>query len=223
METGGEYIGPVQLSAEAVEMDINATGKSKSKDAASNIRRNPDTFNKFIKPDNDMDWAEHAIAIHGIRPSDPRIQDAGRMRIVWEQFCNWVDSVVGDDKVAVLVAYNGETCDMKWLWKLTQAPGSVYDMPSKIKFFMDPLTILNRKNGYSSCKLHQTKSKIDSLELGVVWKYIKNENLNGAHDSLVDTKAQTDIIIHEYFVPFVDRTKSMQLITEIFQAARVRE
>ena len=41
-------------------------------------------------------------------------------------------------------------------------------------------------------------------------------NLNGAHDSLVDERAQTDILTHSSFVPFIDRASSIQPIDEIF-------
>jgi hypothetical protein len=41
-------------------------------------------------------------------------------------------------------------------------------------------------------------------------------NLNGAHDSLVDVRAQTDILTHSSFVPFIDPASSIQPIDEIF-------
>jgi hypothetical protein len=41
-------------------------------------------------------------------------------------------------------------------------------------------------------------------------------NLNGAHDSLVDVRAQTDILTHSSFVPFIDPASSIQPINEIF-------
>ena len=43
---------------------------------------------------------------------------------------------------------------------------------------------------YKGCLLNSSKSKIDSDELGGVWKYIHNKNLNGAHDSKIDVQAQ---------------------------------
>ena len=165
----------------------------------------------YIKHTSKMDWCKHAIATHGIRPTDQRIKDADGMSTVWPQFEEWVDSNIKDDEVAILVAYNGEACDMKWIWELTQAPGSTHDMPPKIKYFLDPLFVVGE---FKSCPLNPTKSKVPSLELGVLWNYIKEQNLNGAHDSLVDTKAQTDIIISDKFVPFINRSKSIQHITE---------
>ena len=77
-----------------------------------------------------------------------------------------------------------------------------------------PLRVIKK---YKGCKLNTTKSKFYSLELGAVWKYIKGrENLNGAHDSLVDAMAQTDILIFESFTTYIDRGLSIQLIHDIF-------
>jgi len=58
----------------------------------------------------------------------------------------------------------------------------------------------------------------------MVWKYIHNgENLNGAHNSLVDAMAQSDIVLHEYFVPYINRTKSVQKISDMFRKKDVLE
>jgi hypothetical protein len=71
--------------------------------------------------------------------------------------------------------------------------------------------------------MNKTKSKIDSYDVGSIWKFISNSNLNGAHDSLVDTKAQTDIFVHEYFAPFIDRSHTVQTIDAIFSAMQQNE
>jgi hypothetical protein len=117
-------------------------------------------------------------------------------------------------EIVVLVAWNGEACDLKWLWRLTQAPNSMYSLPPNIKYFIDPCCVIEK---YKSCAFNKTKSKIKAYELGVVWKYANNgTNLNDAHDSLVDVHAQTDILIHCSFVTFIDCSSSIQLIDEIF-------
>ncbi len=64
--------------------------------------------------------------------------------------------------------------------------------------------------------MNKTKSKIDSFDVGSVWKFISNTNLNGAHNSLIDTKAQTNIFVHKHFVPFIDRACTVQPINAIF-------
>ena len=85
---------------------------------------------------------------------------------------------------------------------------------------MDPLRVIKH---YSGCKLNPKHSKLDSLKLGVVWKFIKNVNLSGAHDSLVDAKAQSDIILHPSFAPYLNKTQSIVPIDEIFTETEVRE
>ena len=47
--------------------------------------------------------------------------------------------------------------------------------------------------------MKNTNPMIDNKKLGVVQKYIFRTNINGAHDSLLNTKTQTDIIKHASF------------------------
>ena len=48
------------------------------------------------------------------------------------------------------------------------------------------------------------------------------KNLNGAHNSMIDVQAQTDVVTHPYFHNFLDVTKSHELIENIV-AASVRK
>ena len=41
-------------------------------------------------------------------------------------------------------------------------------------------------------------------------------DLNGAQDSLVDARVQTDIIVHPHFVPFINQKASIKPINIIF-------
>ena len=59
------------------------------------------------------------------------------------------------------------------------------------------------------------KSFIKSYLLGVVWNYLKGGPLDGAHNSLVDEKAQTDIVLHTDFINYIDNTKSVRTIDSI--------
>ena len=115
------------------------------------------------------------------------------------------------------MAWNGESCDLKWLWKITQAPDSCCFLPPQIKHFIDPFRVVSY---FKTCPLHKTKSKIDSYDAGSIWKFITKSNLNGTHDSLIDTKAQTDIFVHKHFVPFINQTYSVQPIDAIFSATQ---
>ena len=67
------------------------------------------------------------------------------------------------------------------------------------------------------------KSKIESYDVGSVWKFISNANLNGVHDSLIDAKVQTDIFIHKYVGPFIDRKHTVQQIDAVFTATQQNE
>ena len=136
------------------------------------------------------------------------------MPSVWADFCKWITTTIQPGEVVIVVAYNGPTCNLKWIWKLTQAPNSLYLIPDVMKLFLDPLWAINK---YEGCKINPTKSKLDSPEIGAVWKYIKGgENLNRSHYSLVDVMSQTDVLIQESFTPYIDRGFSIQLIHDIF-------
>jgi hypothetical protein len=86
---------------------------------------------------------------------------------------------------------------------------------------MDPLEVIN---GYK-CPLHPDKNKLDSLELSVVYHFITGVNLNGAHDSLVDAKAQTTVITSAQFREYIDKAKSItiRLVEDIFTGAEKRD
>lgn len=49
-----------------------------------------------------------------------------------------------------------------------------------------------------------------------IWQLIEMKNINGMHDSLVDAKAQTHIVTHKYFVPSINKSKSIHSIGDIF-------
>jgi len=51
--------------------------------------------------------------------------------------------------------------------------------------------------------------------LGVVRKYIEGKPLEGAHNGLVDAKAQTNIVLHKDFIDYIDKTKSIHTIDSI--------
>ena len=218
IETAGEYVGIVQLSAELVRLKMTP-GNTAAKDVAADVRR-VDTFNEYVNPESDLEWDRHCCDVHGLHPGDQRILDADPMPSVWTRFLLWLGTHTKPEEKVILVAYNGERCDMKWLWKLTQAPASRYDLPDNIQYFLDPYRVIS---AYTSCRLNPKKSKLDSLELGVVWKFLNETNLEGAHDSLVDVKAQTDILSHEYFVPFINRSQSIKPVEEIFSKTQQNE
>ena len=77
---------------------------------------------------------------------------------------------------------------------------------------------------FKSCPLNKSKSKLDGYDLGSVWKFVNDgQNLNGAHNSLVDVKAQTDILINKMFVPSINRTASIQTVDANFSATQQKD
>ena len=56
---------------------------------------------------------------------------ADDMDVVCEEFIGWLNSNMKIEEVTMLVVYNGETYNLKWLWKLTQAPCSPYNLLPK--------------------------------------------------------------------------------------------
>ena len=70
------------------------------------------------------------------------------------------------------MAYNGQNCDMKWLWKLTQALRSPFSLPSKLKWLMDPYKVIT---SHPDCPFNHHQTKLDSYNLGVLWSYIHND------------------------------------------------
>jgi hypothetical protein len=110
-------------------------------DCLRNVYREPETFNRYVNPGEGVWFEEATVAVHGIHPSDSRITGADKIGVVWREFRAWIDRHVSADEKIVLIAYNGEKCEAKWLWKLTQAPYSPFHMPPQCEFFMDPLVL----------------------------------------------------------------------------------
>jgi hypothetical protein len=99
------------------------------------------TFDRYVKPECDI-WDQRCIDIHQIHSEDERIVGAHNIHQVWLQFKTWLNSHVGMSETVILVAWNGENCNLKWLWKITQAPRSCLSFPPQIQFFIDPYRVI---------------------------------------------------------------------------------
>ena len=162
IETAGESCGIVQVSAQIFRMVY--------RNGATESEIEEETFNKYVQPGKDAIWDEKACSIHGLSKDDDRIVNADEIDVVWKKFCEFIGRHIGRDQKGVLVAWNGQSCDLRWIYKLFQAPRSVLSLPVNLVFFMDPSVVIKH---YASCKLNAKLSKIESYELGTVWKYIK--------------------------------------------------
>ena len=85
LETGGEDVGVVQISAEMFRLDLIWNKKTKSKykgevneagDTASNIRRDPEVFDKHVKPTSGAQLSKKAMKTHRLDPDHPSIVNA---------------------------------------------------------------------------------------------------------------------------------------------------
>ncbi len=110
------------------------------------------------------------------------------------------------------------TCDLKWMWNITQSPHSSLSISSQLKFFLDhchPKTQVS--------PLHKAKSKLESLELGAVFHYLFNSDIDNTHNSLADAMAQTKIATHTKFSNFIDHAFSIHSIDEIFSKQQQKD
>jgi hypothetical protein len=164
IETGGEYVGTVQ-SAQVNRMKLLALGISKSKNRAEFVV-DDDIFDSYVNPKvSPALWDDHLIAVHGICPHDERITGANDIRLVLHRFLQWILKHVPPREYANLVAWNGAACDLKWLWKLTQAPNSQLVMPPQFLYFIDPYRVIE---SFASCRFNKKHIKLETYDLGAV-------------------------------------------------------
>lgn len=205
IETGGEFCGIIQISAEIFRAnDISG---------ANPTIRKACIFNEYVKPHDGALWDPNSTRIHGLSETSPQIQAANKIHTVWNNFCKFINDNVTPTEACILVAYNGETCDLRWIWQLVQNPHSDLSMPDRIKFFLDPLKVIRH---YKLSKLHPSKSKLESLRLESIYYFITGTELQGAHNSKNDVKAQTTIISSELFLPFIDHAASVSHVKDMF-------
>ncbi len=204
IETGGEFCGIVQMSGQVFRF-VDGGDRVQSEQS--------DIFNKYVRPPDGAIWDTNATQVHGLTASSDEIKNANGFTTVWQEFCEFIRARVSSDESCVLVAYNGETCDMKWIYKLVQAPNTSLSFPRQIKFFMDPLKMIKH---YKSCPLHPSKSKLESLRLDIIYRFVTGTELQGAHNSLNDVRAQTTIVTSNKLRNFIDKSISVSSIDDIF-------
>ncbi len=203
IETGGDKCGILQLSTQLFR--INREGEMNT--------CTEDIFDSYIKPPTGSVIDPKSTVVHGLCMSSLELQNAPVIEVVWGNFCDFISRRIQASEIGILIAYNGESCDLKWLWRLTQAPLSTLSIPSPLKFFMDPLRVIQQ---YKSCEFHPNNSKLSSLSLKSVYSHITGTQLDGAHNSLNDVKAQSIIVSSCKFVDYINKTKSITTIYEIF-------
>ena len=207
IESGGEDVGMVQLSAVAHH--------------SSNNLQIGDAFNRYIKPYATVtanDWNPHAVAITGLHHNDRRIQEADLFEVVWTDFTTWCRRNVPPSRVGCIVAWNGKGSDCKWLFKVTEETS--HQMPPRLDFFMDPMKICSE---YKSCKLHERHRNTVGYGLAVIYCEVTGkDSLENEHNSLFDSLAQFEVVRDSKFKPFWGKAKSVVPIAEVWKANRER-
>ena len=140
----------------------------------------------YVKPDLKVLWNESATKLHSLHKNHSKVINVNIINYMWNEVCKFINKNINNKEIGILVAWNWESCDLKWIYKLTQALGTTLSMPHQIEYFFDPLKIIKH---YKSCRLKPCKSKLNSLSFGVVWKFIKGKVLENAHNNLIDTIA----------------------------------
>jgi len=193
LEHGGEYCGIIQVSAQL--FCINNFHANPKVEHISN------KFNKYVRPPNSAIWDQNTTAVHHLSSNSPQILSADPINQAWSDFNNFINSNLHHEEKCIMIAYNGEACNLRLLWKLTQAPNSTLSMPTKI---------------YKSCVLHPSKSKLESFRLTTVYHHITGTPLQGAHDSVIDVQAQSTVVTSSQFIKFIDKSQSIRSIEDIF-------
>jgi hypothetical protein len=109
----GEIAGIVQISAEIVRFKINSAKTKVGSDHADVIMCIGETFNRYVNSEVcPQYWDQNSISVHGILHEGERIVTAGNMRTAWPEFQRWFLSHVSPAKMVVIVAWNGEACEV---------------------------------------------------------------------------------------------------------------
>ena len=208
LETGGERVGIIQLSAIAHDSGTNQQVGA--------------TFNEYVQPSARAkadDWNPYAMEITGLGPNDSRIKSAAPMETVWPKWRAWCHELVPVGKVGCLVAWNGKGSDCKWLFKYTEeATRNSFQMPQRIEFFMDPMNVIKTHKG---CKLNEQHTGVLGYGLEVIYCYVTGEtSLDGAHNSLFDTLAQFKVCKHKSFKSHWNMATSVVPLEEVWKANR---
>jgi hypothetical protein len=104
LEHSGQDVGIVQLS-------VIAYDPSKEEYCGE--------FNEYVQPPKNAKWEKGAMEVHGIRPNQERIKNAGSIVDVWPRFVNFVESHLENGaKKGIIASWGGESCDIEWLFKI---------------------------------------------------------------------------------------------------------
>ena len=128
-------------------------------------------------------------------------------------FIAFLDKFIGMKERDILVAWNGASCDLEWIYCIIYAAGKTLALPPRVKYILDPYRGIEITQG---CKLNKNNSKLQSYSLGSVHERAIGERLPNAHCSLVDAKAQISIVLCNEFYRVCKTKSSVKYISEMF-------
>jgi len=180
-------------------------------------------FDKYILPAKHSVISQETYQIHGLTLHNLHNKGAQPLAAVWKLFVEYIESFLeGGKKWGIIIVWNGKSCDLEWFYKITKdGNDNNLSMPQWCPFLLDPQAVTT---AYTGCKFNSNHSKLESYGLETVWCYyaMQQEQLSNAHNSLVDCKAQMDIVLHGHFQNYIDKKKSVTTFDEIWSAKRKR-
>ena len=94
------------------------------------------TFNGFVKPPTDAIWNDSVCKCHGLSAQHQSIVDADPISDVWEKIIEYLDNRIEPKEKGVLVAWNGESCDLRWMYKLRNLQIQACPFPRSLIIFL---------------------------------------------------------------------------------------
>ena len=210
LEHGGPECDITQLSAQLFRLNGNYFN---TKNHPLEATITSEIFNEYIKPPSTAFWSQQCIDITTLHKNHTNILSALPIDQVWTKFITFLDKYINLNEKGIVVAWKGATCDIDWIYKLTQAPFSSLSFPKQLRFCMDPCYCISK---FKSCPFHPSISKLDSLSLVSVYYHAFGNELDNAHSSLVDVKAQTEIVLRQSYQKVYQYKSTYRDITELF-------
>ena len=207
LEHAGEYVGVIQLLAMSLDQEGNELGE----------------FNSYVKPTCMLE-SKWVLEGNNIRPTKERIKNANVIVYVFKALVEFIESFLDNaSKKGIVVAWNGKTYDLNWLYFLTEdlRYKDDHSMHRWCPYFCDPMEIIKH---YTGCKINLKHSKIQGLSLEAVWCFVNSSlELAGAHDLLVDARAQASVLFDSRMKLYIDKTISVGTFEEIWASKRKKD
>jgi len=142
-------------------------------------------FDQYIFPVKNTTISKETSQIHKLTLQSLCIQAAKPLQVVWQDFVEFIENLLdGGEKHGIFIAWNGKSCDLDWVFKITKDGNTNnLSMPRWCPFFLDPKTVIT---AYTGCKFNSKHSKLVGYGMESVWCYAMQKlSLPNAHNSIV--------------------------------------